>query len=36
MTRHVMQGIPAVKVIDELELIFLRQYEARTEESAQS
>lgn len=34
MSRHVMQGIPAVEVIDDLELIFRRQYEARTEESA--
>lgn len=28
MTRHVMQGIPAGEVIDELEAIFQRQYEA--------
>lgn len=34
MTRHVMQGVPAAEVIDELEIIFRRQYEARTLESA--
>ena len=28
MTRHLMQGVAAVEVIDELERIFLRQYEA--------
>lgn len=32
MTRHVMQGIPAVEVIDELEIIFRRHYESRVEE----
>jgi len=30
MTRHVMQGVPAGEVIDELEIIFRRQYESRT------
>jgi hypothetical protein len=30
MTRHVMQGIPAGEVIDELENIFRRQYESHT------
>jgi hypothetical protein len=34
MSRHVIQGIPAVEVIDELEMIFRRQYEARSEENA--
>lgn len=28
MTRHVIHGIPAVTVIDELEVLFCRQYEA--------
>jgi D-aminopeptidase len=27
MTRHVMQGIPAVEIIDELEVIFRRHYQ---------
>jgi predicted xylose isomerase-like sugar epimerase len=30
MTRHVMQGIPAVEVIDELEIVFRRHYEKGT------
>jgi hypothetical protein len=34
MTRHVMHGIPAVEVIDELEVIFRRQYETRLEENS--
>jgi hypothetical protein len=34
MTRHVMQGIPAVEVIDELEVIFRRQYEAHAGEDS--
>lgn len=35
MTRHVMQGVPAVEVIDELEVIFRRQYEMRLDENTQ-
>lgn len=27
MTRHVMQGKPAIEVIDELEIVFARHYE---------
>ena len=34
MTRHLMHGVPAVEVIDELETIFRRHYEARQEESS--
>lgn len=34
MTRHVIQGIPATEVIDELETIFRRQYETRAEEKS--
>ncbi|MGA7180596.1 MAG: hypothetical protein WBX11_13560 [Thiobacillaceae bacterium] len=30
MTKHVMHGIPAVEIIDELEVIFLRHYETHT------
>jgi hypothetical protein len=30
MTKHVMQGIPAVEVIDELEIIFRRYYETHS------
>lgn len=33
MTRHVMQGVPAAEVIDELEAIFRRQYETRLDEN---
>jgi hypothetical protein len=33
MTRHLIHGVPAVEVIDELEVIFRRQYEARLEEN---
>lgn len=33
MTRHVMQGVPAAEVIDELEVIFRRQYAAHAEEN---
>lgn len=29
MTRHLMHGVPASEVIDELEKIFLRHYESR-------
>ena len=32
MSRHLMQGVPAIEVIDELEIIFRRQYEARSED----
>lgn len=32
MTRHLVHGVPAVEVIDELEAIFRRHYEARAEE----
>jgi hypothetical protein len=32
MTRHVMQGVPANQVIDELEVIFQRQYDAYSAE----
>ena len=35
MTRHLMQGIPATEVIDELESIFRRQFESRSEATAQ-
>jgi len=35
MTRHVMQGIPAGEVIDELEIIFRRQYESHTKSDSQ-
>ena len=28
MTQHLMQGIPAIEVIDELERIFLKHYES--------
>ncbi len=30
MTRHVMQGIAAVDIIDEMEIMFRRHYEAHT------
>lgn len=33
MTRHVMQGVPASEVIDELEIIFRRQFESRADEN---
>jgi len=33
MTQHVMQGRDAVEVIDELEIVFRRHYEKRSEES---
>lgn len=36
MTRHIMQGIPAVAVIDELEIIFRRHYERHTSERLES
>jgi hypothetical protein len=32
MTRHVMHGIPAIEVIDELEVIFRRHYEVHSNE----
>lgn len=32
MTRHLIHGVPAVEVIDELEIIFRRHYEARLAE----
>lgn len=35
MTRHLMQGVPAVEVIDELEGIFHRHYEGRAAEKLQ-
>ena len=31
MTRHLVHGVPAVEVIDELEVIFRRHYETRAE-----
>ncbi len=31
MTRHMVHGVPAVEVIDELERIFVRQYQAHRE-----
>lgn len=31
MTRHLVHGVPAVEVIDELEIIFRRHYETRLE-----
>ena len=34
MTRHLIHGVPAVEVIDELEIIFRRHYEVRLEESS--
>lgn len=33
MTRHLVHGVPAVEVIDELEIIFRRHYQTRLEES---
>lgn len=33
MTRHLMQGVPAPEVIDELENIFRRQFESRAGEN---
>jgi hypothetical protein len=36
MTRHVMQGVPAREVIDELEIIFRRHYETRAAERQRS
>lgn len=30
MTKHVMQGVPAVEIIDELEVIFRRHFEVHT------
>jgi hypothetical protein len=33
MTRHLVHGVPAIEVIDELEIIFRRHYETRLEES---
>lgn len=32
MTKHVMQGVPAKEVIDELEIIFRRHYETHSAE----
>lgn len=34
MTRHLIHGVPAFEVIDELEIIFRRHYETRLEESS--
>lgn len=34
MTRHLIHGVPAVEVIDELEVIFRSHYEMRLEDSA--
>jgi hypothetical protein len=34
MTRHLIHGVPAVEVIDELEIIFRRHYETRLEEGS--
>lgn len=34
MTRHLIHGVPAIEVIDELEIIFRRHYETRLEESS--
>lgn len=31
VTRHLVHGVPAVEVIDELEVIFRRHYEARVD-----
>jgi hypothetical protein len=31
MTRHLIHGVPAIEVIDELEQIFVRQYQAHLE-----
>lgn len=36
MTEHVMQGRPAVEVIDELELVFRRHYERVRSDAVQS
>jgi hypothetical protein len=36
MTRHVVHGVPAVDVIDDLEVIFRRHYELRAGEKASS
>lgn len=33
MTRHLIHGVPAVEVIDELEIIFRRHYELRAQNS---
>jgi hypothetical protein len=33
LTRHLMQGVPAVEVIDELEMIFRRHFEGRSVEN---
>ena len=35
MTRHVIHGIPAVEVIDELEVIFQRHFEQHSSEAQQ-
>lgn len=35
MTRHIMHGVPAIEVIDELEIIFRRHYELHAENSGQ-
>ncbi len=34
MTRHLIHGVPAIEVIDELEVIFRRHYATRLEESS--
>lgn len=36
MTKHVMQGVPAREVIDELEIIFRRHYETHAAERENS
>ncbi len=36
MTRHIVQGVPASEVIDELENIFRHQYDSRAEGKASS
>jgi hypothetical protein len=36
MTKHVMQGVPAKEVIDELEIIFRRHYETHSAERENS
>jgi hypothetical protein len=34
MTKHVMQGVPAIQVIDELEIIFRRHYDVHMDGDA--
>lgn len=36
MTRHILQGIPAIAVIDELEIIFRRHYELHAGQGAEA